>query len=311
MKTQKGYIYILIHPTQPGYLKIGHTLRTPEERAKEITRQSKTGLAGAYVVAYEEEVQDSFTIEQIVHKKLEKHQTTQDREFFYYPLKAAIKIVRSTIINFKNQKTIEFDVDNPIIWWSNLDISWKLIFRAHIPNSKTPKEEELMEGLFTIINYCREPKIRKIVAQFLEKKNHQNFILKWFNELSSPVQKTIKNHVPHLLDLEEIDKIFKLEKLDCSGNLLIQDLTPLIHLEDLSFLDCSNTSVDSLEPLKKLLNLKSLRINHLSLSSVKPLYDLDGLSEITSHGTIIKDNSLAELKVRLSHCNIQEDAFGV
>jgi T5orf172 domain-containing protein len=31
----RGFVYILINPALPGYLKIGKTTRTPEERAKD------------------------------------------------------------------------------------------------------------------------------------------------------------------------------------------------------------------------------------------------------------------------------------
>jgi len=310
MKLQEGYIYILIHPIyQPDFLKIGHTLRTPQERANELTKQAGTALVGNFLVAYEEKVQDSFSIEQIVHKRLKAQRASNSREFFQYSLKEAIDIIRTTIDDVKNQKTIEFDAENPRIWWSNLDIVWKLVFRAHISTSKTPEKEELMEGLFTIINYCRDTKIRKLVARFLEKKNHRSFLMKWFDGLSLSEQKIIKNHVPHLLDSNEIDTILKLKKLDCSGNLLIQDLTPLRYLKELTFLDCSNTSAGNLESLKHLTNLQSLRINHLTLSSLTPLYGLQELSEIISHGTTIKDESLSELRNRMPQCTIQEDVF--
>ncbi len=38
-----GHIYILMNPTMPGYLKIGMTTRSPEERARELS--NSTGVA--------------------------------------------------------------------------------------------------------------------------------------------------------------------------------------------------------------------------------------------------------------------------
>lgn len=309
MKIREGYVYILIHPIQPGYVKIGQTSLSPEERAKEITRKAGTGLVGAHIVAYEELVRDSITIEKIIHKRLKNYRVDDNREFFFLPLKEAIKIVTSTIQDVKNQSELEFDIDDPLIWWSNLELPWKLVFKSHIPSSKNPTEDELMEGLFTIINYCRDNKTRRLVTQFLENKNHRSLLSKWYLNLTSSQQKNIKDYIPLLLEINDIEQILNLETVNCSGNLLIRELIPLRQLKNLRKIDCSNTSVSNLEPLKGLEQLESLSINHLTLSSLKPLYHLSKLKSLTAYSATIKSDSFPNLKQHLPNCEILENPF--
>jgi hypothetical protein len=90
---KEGYVYILTNSAlKADYLKIGMTTRTSEERADEISRG--TGVVCPYQVAYEEQVSDCKAVERVLHQLLADHRVQSSREFFYLPLKDAIKIVR-------------------------------------------------------------------------------------------------------------------------------------------------------------------------------------------------------------------------
>lgn len=84
-----GSVYILINPVMPGYLKIGMTTRTPEERAREISQG--TGVAIPYTVAYADEVLDCSLAEGLIHSRLGKYRVNKGREFFHLPLRDAIR----------------------------------------------------------------------------------------------------------------------------------------------------------------------------------------------------------------------------
>jgi T5orf172 domain/Domain of unknown function (DUF5655) len=73
----------------PGYLKIGMTSRTPEERAREISQG--TGVAAAYNVAYSENVINCEAAERLIHSRLDKFRVNRGREFFHLPLQDAIR----------------------------------------------------------------------------------------------------------------------------------------------------------------------------------------------------------------------------
>ena len=88
---QAGLIYVLINPCMTGFVKIGMTTRTAEERARELS--VGTGIPSPYAVAYEEAFSDCDAAEGIIHERLDKFRFNQDREFFHLPVKDAIRAV--------------------------------------------------------------------------------------------------------------------------------------------------------------------------------------------------------------------------
>jgi hypothetical protein len=84
-----GCIYILINAAMPGYLKIGMTTRSPQERAQELSQSS--GIATPFVVAFSEEVTDCTAAEELLHRRLTRWRVTERREFFHLELQSAIR----------------------------------------------------------------------------------------------------------------------------------------------------------------------------------------------------------------------------
>lgn len=73
----------------PGYLKIGMTTRTPDDRARELSQAS--GVAVPYAVAYSEEVLNCKVAESLIHTRLGRYRVNRGREFFHLPLRDAIR----------------------------------------------------------------------------------------------------------------------------------------------------------------------------------------------------------------------------
>lgn len=88
-----GHVYVLANPSLPGQVKIGHTLRDPEERARELS--AVTGLPTPFVLIYSEEFEDAPGAERIVHQLLAGYRISDKREFFAVPPKRAIDVIRS------------------------------------------------------------------------------------------------------------------------------------------------------------------------------------------------------------------------
>ena len=244
VKGLKGKIYVLIHPMQNGFAKIGKTERSAQIRADELKQQAKTSLAGTYVVAYEEEVENCHLVEDIIHKILQKKRIDNDREFFAVTVREAIEKIREVVEKLKNQQTIDFEeIDNPTIWWGNLNLIWRQIFKKHLLLGFEPDNSELTEGINNIILYSRDEKLRNKVCDYLKNKDFQERIGNWFSKLSNPEKKEIKTYLMRNLQTEELEQILNLSELDCSGNISINNLHPIIPLKSLKKLNCSSTSL--------------------------------------------------------------------
>ena len=88
----KGWVYIISNKSMPGLLKIGYSMKDPEIRAIEL---DGTGIPHKYVVDYEVLVEDPYSIEQAVHKKLKKY--WEAKEWFNCNIEKAIATIKSVI----------------------------------------------------------------------------------------------------------------------------------------------------------------------------------------------------------------------
>lgn len=86
-----SYVYILENESHPGMVKIGWTEKTPEERARTISRS--TGVPTPFHVVFSTKVW-SKEIEKRTHDYLKKYRVNKDREFFEIETSKAISAVK-------------------------------------------------------------------------------------------------------------------------------------------------------------------------------------------------------------------------
>lgn len=88
-----GYVYVLMNPSMQNLVKIGKTVREPEERAKELS--STTGVPTPFVVVYNCYFKSCTEAESFVHSFLENKgfRVSTKREFFEIPIKDAIDAI--------------------------------------------------------------------------------------------------------------------------------------------------------------------------------------------------------------------------
>ena len=75
----------------PGLVKIGMTKRSPSIRANELA--SQTGIPTNFNVEYAVRVKNSYSVEQRVHRKLNKYRVNKNREFFRVDVGIAKKVL--------------------------------------------------------------------------------------------------------------------------------------------------------------------------------------------------------------------------
>ena len=103
MKKKSEWVYILTNKSMPGLVKIGMTKRDPYIRANELA--SQTGIPTKFEVDYAVRVWNSFTIEQNVHRRLDRFRVNQNREFFEIDVKTARKVLDKEAKSFTVSKT--------------------------------------------------------------------------------------------------------------------------------------------------------------------------------------------------------------
>lgn len=90
-----GWLYVLSRKDEPDILKIGRTIRSVEERVKEIN--SHTGVLKPYSVRTVYKVDNAEEAEKLVHKLLSEYRIRFDREFFHIPFKKASGMIEKKI----------------------------------------------------------------------------------------------------------------------------------------------------------------------------------------------------------------------
>ena len=97
-----GYVYILVNPVFPNYVKIGKTTKDPEVRAKELSYG--TGIPAPYGVAWDAFVSNCDEVERLIHQRLAHARARNDREFFAIPLRKAVSLLTEIVAPFERQK---------------------------------------------------------------------------------------------------------------------------------------------------------------------------------------------------------------
>ena len=85
----KGWVYIISNPAMPGLVKVGHSTKDPELRAREL---NNTGTPHPYTVEYEMLIEDPFRVEQQTHNALTS--LREGREWFRCSCEEAIAAIQ-------------------------------------------------------------------------------------------------------------------------------------------------------------------------------------------------------------------------
>ena len=86
-----SWVYVLSNSTMPGYVKIGFTDKTPEERAEQLSKS--TGVALPFDVAWAFHCYNAEQLEKEVHRHLDGQRIAGNREFFDISVNEAKDII--------------------------------------------------------------------------------------------------------------------------------------------------------------------------------------------------------------------------
>jgi hypothetical protein len=80
LQMEYGFVYVMQNESMPNLFKIGHTLKSPMQRAIDLTRHS--GVPNDFEVLFYCECIDPNKFEFDVHRILDEKRYTSNREFF-------------------------------------------------------------------------------------------------------------------------------------------------------------------------------------------------------------------------------------
>lgn len=103
-----GYVYVLSNDSyKDEVLKIGRTEKNPEDRARELSKD--TGVPLPFNVKHYFQTSKHVELENYIHKKLEKQRLNGGREFFKTTLKEISDIVKEFEVNVSKTKKTSFE----------------------------------------------------------------------------------------------------------------------------------------------------------------------------------------------------------
>ena len=100
----QGYVYILSNPSLPGLVKIGQTSRSPEERARELSKN--TSIPENFVVEFEIYTDDRVELEKDAHRQLSSYRVNTRREFFRVEIEKAAQLLRQAAEQLQHQLSL-------------------------------------------------------------------------------------------------------------------------------------------------------------------------------------------------------------
>jgi hypothetical protein len=91
-ENSKGIVYILVNEAMPGYIKIGKTTTSVEQRVLELSRSTSVPLP--FECYYAARVADVNKVERAFHDAFSDHRKNPKREFFILAPERAVAILR-------------------------------------------------------------------------------------------------------------------------------------------------------------------------------------------------------------------------
>jgi Leucine-rich repeat (LRR) protein len=139
------------------------------------------------------------------------------------------------------------------------------------------------------INYDTKAQDLKIVSIYTNQFNEKQALLDWWSSLSYEWKSifTQKFSLGDSVQLNDIRKITAIDSLDIGGNRYIRNIEPVAQLNDLRYLNISNTSISDITPLRNLTELNDVDISKTAIKDISPLRYAVGLSRLSMGNTKI------------------------
>ncbi|SMP19993.1 Leucine-rich repeat (LRR) protein [Algoriphagus winogradskyi] len=213
------------------------------------------------------------------------------------------------IIIQKPNLTIIYRIDELNTWWTELDATWKEVFRKQFSMPEDPSTEQLHalteKSSLTFERVSVDDIHALTVFDNLRSLVIFDAPLGYIAPISELklLEKLKISQVP-VVDFSPLRGLSNLKELDIS-NSGIEDLDPLAGLVNLKTLNISGTNLKSLKGLEGLVNLTELDVASTNLRSLRPIEGLSNLKKLSCFNTRVNSRSVDSFKDSNPDCEVR------
>jgi Leucine-rich repeat (LRR) protein len=156
------------------------------------------------------------------------------------------------------------------------------------------------------VNYYEERNDLKIVSFYTTKLSEKEDLMNWWEQLSFEWKYIFQQRFNYYdsVGYEELKVLIELDSLDLSSNRYISDFNPLFKLNQLTYLNLSNTSIDDLTPLRVHNKIKYLDISDTKIDTIDHIKYASEITHLNLSGSNIADLSTLEYFPKLEYLNL-------
>jgi len=166
------------------------------------------------------------------------------------------------------------------------------------------------------VNYYEKTDDLKIVSFYTTKLSEKEDLMNWWEELSFEWKYIFQQRFNYYdsVGYEELKVLIEIDSLDLSSNRYISDFEPLFKLNQLRYLNLSNTSIKDLTPLRVHNKITHLDLSDTEVDTIDHIRYASEIRYLNLSDLMVKDISILENYPKLEHlvmnnCDIDSISF--
>jgi len=158
------------------------------------------------------------------------------------------------------------------------------------------------------VNYNENTEDLKIVSFYTTKLSEEEDLMNWWKELTFEWKYIFQQRFNYYdsITFEDIKFLVTIDSLDLSSNRYIEDFEPLFKLDQLTYLDLSNTSIQDLSPLRVHNKLEYLDISNTGITEMQHIKYAANLEYLNASKTLISNLEILEYFPKLNRLELVE-----
>jgi len=158
------------------------------------------------------------------------------------------------------------------------------------------------------VNYYEARNDLKIVSFYTTKLSEKEDLMNWWEQLSFEWKYIFQLRFNYFdsVGYEQLKILIELDSLDLSSNRYISDFNPLFKLNQLKYLNLSNTSISDLTPLRVHNKIRYLDISDTRIDTLDHIKYAAEITHLNLSGLSIKDLSTLEYFPKMEYLNLNE-----